>query len=49
MARIKQVQVIDPNKHTAKCTSQSTKRNIGFSKMNKHKRRSFKKYRGQGR
>ena len=23
--------------------------NIGFSTMNKHKRRSYKKYRGQGR
>ncbi len=49
MARIKQVQAIDPNKHKAKCTSQSTQRNIGFSTMNKNTKPSFKKYRGQGR
>jgi len=32
-----------------KKTSQGNTRNIGMSTMNKHKRRSFKKYRGQGR
>ncbi len=32
-----------------KKTSQGNKRNIGMSTMNKHKRRSFKKYKGQGR
>tara|TARA_R110000744_G_scaffold157127_1_gene272843 strand:+ start:344 stop:496 length:153 start_codon:yes stop_codon:yes gene_type:complete len=32
-----------------KKTSQGNTRNIGMSTMNKHKRRSFKKYKGQGR
>ena len=32
-----------------KKTSQGNKKNISTSTMNKHKRRSFKKYRGQGR
>jgi len=49
MAKLKIVQAIDPNKHKAKCTSQSSSRNVSFSHMNKDKKRSFKKYRGQGR
>ena len=32
-----------------KKTSQGNHRNLGFSTMNKNKRRSFKSYRGQGR
>ena len=32
-----------------KKTSQGNSKNVGMSTMNKHKRRSFKKYRGQGR
>lgn len=32
-----------------KKTSQGNHRNIRLSSMNKHKRRSFKAYRGQGR
>ncbi len=32
-----------------KKTSQGNHRNISYSAMNKNKRRSFKRYRGQGR
>ena len=42
-------------KHESVCgsrgkkTSQGSKRNVSMSHMNKHKKRSWKKYRGQGR
>jgi len=43
------VQRINVTRHEPVYHKTSIGRNLSLSKMNKHKRRSYKKYRGQGR